>query len=176
MSLGLPAIVAGIVPHGTAEEIAVFGRGTDQRMILGERRCRLWRRSNLLDRLFEQPLDGRTHVLVAVDAVVDGVRAGLLDCMHRRSNASARARPIGLTSSAGKSPSPPRSATPTAGQFVTHIKALPGNPYDGHTLETVIPDMEAMVGNTIARILADKGYRGHPSISSGSFSRGRSEA
>ncbi|MET4324175.1 IS5 family transposase [Bradyrhizobium sp. RT5a] len=47
------------------------------------------------------------------------------------------------------------------GQFVTHVKALPGNPYDGHTLETVIPDMEAMVGNIIARILADKGYRGH---------------
>ena len=47
------------------------------------------------------------------------------------------------------------------GQFVTHVKALPSNPYDGHTLATVIPDMEALVGNTIARILADKGYRGH---------------
>jgi len=47
------------------------------------------------------------------------------------------------------------------GQFVTHVKALPGNPYDGHTLATVIPEMEALVGNTIARILTDKGYRGH---------------
>ena len=47
------------------------------------------------------------------------------------------------------------------GQFVTHVKVLPGNPYDGHTLKTVIPDMEALVGNTIERILADKGYRGH---------------
>ena len=47
------------------------------------------------------------------------------------------------------------------GQFVAHVKALPGNPYDGHTLATVIPDMEALVGNTIARLLADKGYRGH---------------
>jgi IS5 family transposase len=47
------------------------------------------------------------------------------------------------------------------GQFVAHVKALPGNPYDGHTLATVIPDMEAMIGNTIERILADKGYRGH---------------
>src|SRR3954452_6208941 len=36
------------------------------------------------------------------------------------------------------------------GQFVTHVKALPGNPYDGHTLATVIPDMEALVGSTIA--------------------------
>jgi IS5 family transposase len=47
------------------------------------------------------------------------------------------------------------------GQFVTHAKALPGNPYDGHTLATVIPEMEALIGNTIERILADKGYRGH---------------
>jgi IS5 family transposase len=47
------------------------------------------------------------------------------------------------------------------GQFVAHVKALPGNPYDGHTLKTVIPDMEAMIGNTIERMLLDKGYRGH---------------
>jgi hypothetical protein len=47
------------------------------------------------------------------------------------------------------------------GQFVAQVKALPGNPYDGHTLATVIPDMEALVGNAIARILADKGYRAH---------------
>jgi IS5 family transposase len=47
------------------------------------------------------------------------------------------------------------------GQFVAHVKALPGNPYDGHTLATVIPEMEALVGNVIERILADKGYRGH---------------
>jgi hypothetical protein len=47
------------------------------------------------------------------------------------------------------------------GQFVAHAKALPGNPYDGHTLATVIPEIEALVGNTLERILTDKGYRGH---------------
>jgi transposase, IS5 family len=47
------------------------------------------------------------------------------------------------------------------GQFVVHAKALPGNPYDGHTLATVIPDIEALVGNTLERMLTDKGYRGH---------------
>jgi IS5 family transposase len=47
------------------------------------------------------------------------------------------------------------------GQFVTHVKALPGNPYDGHTLATVIPEMEELIGNTIERALLDKGYRGH---------------
>jgi hypothetical protein len=38
---------------------------------------------------------------------------------------------------------------------------LPGNPYDGHTLPTVIPAMEDMIGNTTERLLADAGYRGH---------------
>ena len=47
------------------------------------------------------------------------------------------------------------------GQFAIHVKALPGNPYDGHTLATVIPDMEALVGNTLQRAFVDKGYRGH---------------
>ena len=44
---------------------------------------------------------------------------------------------------------------------MTHIVALPGNPYDGHTLATVIPAMEDMIGNTIERLLADANYRGH---------------
>jgi len=56
-----------------------------------------------------------------------------------------------------------------AGQFVTHVKAMPSNPYDGHTLATVIPDMETLVGNVIARILADKGYRGHNAPSDHKF-------
>src|SRR6201986_221944 len=46
------------------------------------------------------------------------------------------------------------------GQFVTHVAALPGNPYDGHTLATVIPAMEDMIGNTAERLLAGAGYRG----------------
>jgi transposase, IS5 family len=36
---------------------------------------------------------------------------------------------------------------------VTHVKSLPGNPYDGHTLETDIPDTEALIGNIIERTL-----------------------
>ena len=50
---------------------------------------------------------------------------------------------------------------PKGGQFVTHVKALPGNPYDGHTLETVIPAIEKLTGATINRTIADAGYRGH---------------
>ncbi len=47
------------------------------------------------------------------------------------------------------------------GQFVVHAKALPGNPYDGHTLETVIPDIERTVGASLDKIVTDAGYRGH---------------
>ena len=39
--------------------------------------------------------------------------------------------------------------------------ALPGNPYDGHTLQTIIPEIEALTGACLSRILADAGYRGH---------------
>ena len=47
------------------------------------------------------------------------------------------------------------------GQFVLHAKALPGNPYDGHTLAAIIPAIEDIIGVTLTRILADAGYRGH---------------
>jgi len=47
------------------------------------------------------------------------------------------------------------------GQFALHAKALPGNPYDGHTLAQIVPDMEKTTGASIERILADAGYRGH---------------
>jgi len=47
------------------------------------------------------------------------------------------------------------------GQFILHAKALPGNPYDGHTLKEVIEETEALTGREIERAYVDKGYRGH---------------
>ena len=47
------------------------------------------------------------------------------------------------------------------GQFVAHVQALPGNPYDGHTLADVIPNLEQTIGAEIERIVTDAGYRGH---------------
>lgn len=55
------------------------------------------------------------------------------------------------------------------GQFALHTMASPGNPYDGHTLATIIPDMEKTIGNEIERILADAGYRGHNAPESHKF-------
>jgi transposase, IS5 family len=47
------------------------------------------------------------------------------------------------------------------GQFVLHTKALPGNPYDGHTSGEVIEETQTMTGREIERAYVDKGYRGH---------------
>jgi hypothetical protein len=48
-----------------------------------------------------------------------------------------------------------------AGQFVLHARALPGNPYDGHTLRAAIDGAQKLTGCKIERAHADKGYRGH---------------
>jgi IS5 family transposase len=42
-----------------------------------------------------------------------------------------------------------------------HSKALHGNPFDGHTLGSVVADMERVTGVEVARVHVDKGYRGH---------------
>ena len=47
------------------------------------------------------------------------------------------------------------------GQFVAHVAALPGNPYDGHTLAAVIPAITRQIGVSLRRVIADAGYRGH---------------
>jgi len=53
------------------------------------------------------------------------------------------------------------NARAPGGQFVLHAKALPGNPYDGHTLGAVIDATERLTGRDIERAYVDKGYRGH---------------
>jgi transposase, IS5 family len=53
------------------------------------------------------------------------------------------------------------NARAPGGQFVLHAKALPDNPYDGHTLAVVIDATEELTGCAIERAYVDKGYRGH---------------
>ncbi len=38
---------------------------------------------------------------------------------------------------------------------------MPGNPYHGPALETVIPEIETQIGASLSRIVADRGYRGN---------------
>ena len=45
----------------------------------------------------------------------------------------------------------------------TREPALGLDSRDGHTLETVIPEIETQIGASLARIVADRGYHGHNS-------------
>ena len=45
--------------------------------------------------------------------------------------------------------------------FVLGMMALPGNPYDGHTLDGAARQVERLTGTPIARLYVDRGYRGH---------------
>jgi len=53
------------------------------------------------------------------------------------------------------------NARTAGGQFVLGVQALPGLPYDGHTLSGQIAQIERLTGETVARVYVDKGYRGH---------------
>jgi len=53
------------------------------------------------------------------------------------------------------------NARAPGGMFVLHAMALPGNPYDGHTLGAAIAATERLTGRSIERAYVDKGYRGH---------------
>jgi IS5 family transposase len=47
------------------------------------------------------------------------------------------------------------------GQFVLGARALPGSPYDGHTLAAQIDQVARLTGRKVRRAYADRGYRGH---------------
>ncbi len=53
------------------------------------------------------------------------------------------------------------NAVAPGGQFVLGARALPGNPYDGHTLAVGIAQTERITGVAIERAYVDRGYRGH---------------
>ena len=94
--------------------------------------------------------------------------------MHRQGQGASalRVRRQGLAS-------PRRSNRSKGGQFIAHVKALPGNPYDGHTLATVIPDIEAQIGATSSASSPTAAIAAttlRPSTSSGSTSPARSGA
>jgi hypothetical protein len=73
-----------------------------------------------------------------------GCRSDGYDSAFARSNASLNAA----------------SLLQKGGQFAIHAQALPGNPYDGHTLARIISAIEQLLGNAIKRLHADAGYRG----------------
>jgi IS5 family transposase len=53
------------------------------------------------------------------------------------------------------------NARAPGGQFVVGMRALPGNPFDGHTLAAQMVQTERLTGVAIERAYVDLGYRGH---------------
>lgn len=53
------------------------------------------------------------------------------------------------------------NARTAGGQGILGMQALPGNPYDGHTLTGQIAQIERLTGVTVERAYVDRGYHGH---------------
>jgi IS5 family transposase len=52
-------------------------------------------------------------------------------------------------------------ATTNRGGFVVGMRALPGNPYDGHTLHEALEQVEILTDQRPEFAFVDRGYRGH---------------
>lgn len=52
-------------------------------------------------------------------------------------------------------------ATTNKSNFVVGGMALPGNPFDGHTLTQALEQVRRMTGSVIEEAFVDRGYRGH---------------
>ena len=52
-------------------------------------------------------------------------------------------------------------AVTSHGGWVLAAKAMPGNPYDGHTLKAMLEQASSLTGRTLERVYVDMGYRGH---------------
>ena len=52
-------------------------------------------------------------------------------------------------------------ATTNKSNFVVGGLALPGNPFDGHTLVTALAQIRRLTGSVIDEAFVDRGYRGH---------------
>ena len=56
--------------------------------------------------------------------------------------------------------------------FVVGGLALPGNPYDGHTLKRALDQVRMLCGQRIEEVYVDRGYRGHDETDSAVYISG----
>jgi IS5 family transposase len=52
-------------------------------------------------------------------------------------------------------------ATTNESNWIVGVKALHGNPYDGHTLDQAIEQVERVTGRVVKEVFVDRGYRGN---------------
>jgi IS5 family transposase len=64
-------------------------------------------------------------------------------------------------------------ATTSRDNFVVGMQALPGNPFDGHTLENALDQVSRLTGVVPERCYVDRGYRGHGVTKSSIFISGQ---
>jgi len=64
-------------------------------------------------------------------------------------------------------------ATTSRDNFVIGMQALPGNPFDGHTLAGALDQVQRVTGVTPDRCYVDRGYRGHGVTSSSVYISGQ---
>ena len=57
--------------------------------------------------------------------------------------------------------------------FVVGGLALPGNPYDGHTLKSALDQVRLLGGQRIEEVYVDRGYRGHDETDSAVYISGQ---
>ena len=57
-------------------------------------------------------------------------------------------------------------ATTNKSNFVVGGMALPGSPYDGHTLKEALAQVRRLTGTSIDEAFVDRGYRGHDETAS----------
>ncbi len=53
-------------------------------------------------------------------------------------------------------------ATTSKDNWIVGVQALPGNPYDGHTLQDALAQVEAITGWKVGTAFCDRGYQGNP--------------
>ena len=52
-------------------------------------------------------------------------------------------------------------ATSSRDNWILGIQAIHGNPYDGHTLQSAVAQVERLMGGSVKDVYVDLGYRGH---------------
>jgi IS5 family transposase len=146
----------------------IHGRGHKQAMRY-LRKMRTW--AGRLVRDIERKIDGQPDLQHACEPRLERVKAFLAQKPDDKNKIYALHAPEVECIAKGKARTRYEFGVKTSiavtnaradgGQFVLGIRALPGLPYDGHTLKGQIAQVERLTGVAVARVYVDKGYRGH---------------
>jgi IS5 family transposase len=146
----------------------IHGRGHKQAM-RHLRKMRTW--TGRLTRDIERKIEGRPDLQHACERKLKRVKAFLAQKPDDKNKIYALHAPEVECIAKGKARTRYEFGVKTSiavtnaradgGQFILGIRAVPGLPYDGHTLKDQIAQVERLTGVKVTRAYVDKGYRGH---------------